>query len=137
MMRKRIVVAAGLLFVVAFGSAMHGASAIAQTADTTSTSLPPTTTTKPKPKTVKVTASSFKFKPNTITVARRQKVTISLHSTDQLHDFVIRGKGTIAEAKSGQTKKGSFTLRKPGKYTFYCSIDSHRAAGMEGTITVN
>ncbi len=27
-------------------------------------------------------------------------------------------------------------LSKPGKYTFYCPIDSHRQMGMEGQITV-
>lgn len=26
---------------------------------------------------------------------------------------------------------------KPGTYTFYCSVDSHEAAGMKGTLTVN
>ena len=25
---------------------------------------------------------------------------------------------------------------KPGKYTFYCGVDEHRAQGMEGTLTV-
>jgi uncharacterized cupredoxin-like copper-binding protein len=24
----------------------------------------------------------------------------------------------------------------PGEYVFYCSVDAHRAAGMQGTLTV-
>jgi len=36
----------------------------------------------------------------------------------------------------GGSKKLTVTL-KPGKYTFYCTIPGHRAAGMEGTLTVS
>jgi plastocyanin len=35
----------------------------------------------------------------------------------------------------GSSKKLGLNL-KPGTYTFYCSVPGHRAAGMEGTLTV-
>ena len=135
-MRCRIGVTAGALLVAVLAFGIADVVATAQTSDTTTTSSPPVTTTKPRPTTIKVVASSFKFDPTQLAVAAGQKVRIVLHSTDQLHTFTITGKGTIAQASGGKTKKGSFTLAKPGKYTFYCSIAGHRAAGMVGTITV-
>ena len=43
----------------------------------------------------------------------------------------------MVDVEGGKTATGSFRLAKPGKYTFYCSIPGHRAAGMEGTITAS
>ena len=39
------------------------------------------------------------------------------------------------ETFQGGSKTLSLTL-KPGAYKFYCSVPGHRAAGMEGTLTV-
>jgi uncharacterized cupredoxin-like copper-binding protein len=36
---------------------------------------------------------------------------------------------------SGGSKSVTLRLR-PGKYKFFCSVPGHRAAGMEGTLTV-
>ena len=36
---------------------------------------------------------------------------------------------------TGGTTSTSVNL-KPGKYTFYCSVDAHEQAGMKGTLTV-
>jgi plastocyanin len=57
-------------------------------------------------------------------------------STD--HDIAIEGSGVNDKGqvvKDGGTSTIKADLR-PGKYTFYCSVDAHRAAGMEGTLTV-
>ena len=54
------------------------------------------------------------------------------------HDVAITGNGVDkkgATVSNGGTSTVSADL-KAGKYTFYCSVDSHRQAGMEGTLTV-
>jgi mono/diheme cytochrome c family protein len=50
------------------------------------------------------------------------------------HDIVIDGLG-----KGPIVSKGVSSFRatlKPGRYTYYCSVPGHRAAGMQGTLTV-
>jgi plastocyanin len=37
---------------------------------------------------------------------------------------------------AGETKEGRIFFGEPGEYTFYCAVPGHRAAGMEGTVTV-
>jgi plastocyanin len=56
------------------------------------------------------------------------------------HDVVVEDEdgnelGRTETVTSGST---SATVElEPGTYTFYCSVDGHRDAGMEGTLTVN
>lgn len=47
----------------------------------------------------------------------------------------VNGDRPVVEADGGETATGTVTLR-PGEYTFYCSVPGHRAAGMEGALTV-
>jgi mono/diheme cytochrome c family protein len=54
------------------------------------------------------------------------------------HDIAIEGNGVN---EKGETVQGGGTSTidadlKAGEYTFYCSVDGHRAAGMEGKLTV-
>jgi plastocyanin len=61
-----------------------------------------------------------------------------LNKSSVPHDIAITGGGLNqvgAIVQNGGTSSVSATL-KPGTYTFYCSVDGHRAAGMVGTITV-
>jgi len=54
------------------------------------------------------------------------------------HGIAVQGNG-VNKVGSTVTKGGKSTITvtlKPGKYTFYCPVDAHRAAGMQGTLTV-
>jgi uncharacterized cupredoxin-like copper-binding protein len=94
---------------------------------------------KPGARKIKVAARNYEFDPNTIDVRAGENVAIVLHSEDQRHDFVVQGKkkGLVVEVNGGKTARGGLRLTKPGKYTFYCSIPGHRAAGMVGTISAS
>jgi plastocyanin len=54
------------------------------------------------------------------------------------HNVTIEGNGVSSEGTDTITSSSTSTTvdLKPGTYTFFCSVDSHRAAGMEGTLVV-
>jgi plastocyanin len=82
-------------------------------------------------------AKNFAFTPSKAT-APAGIVGITLQSTEGGHDFVIDGLPgfKLTVTGSGSKDSGKVDLKK-GKYTFYCSLPGHRAAGMQGTITVS
>jgi plastocyanin len=54
------------------------------------------------------------------------------------HNIAIQGAGVNQQGnvvQGGATSKLTVNL-KPGTYTFYCSVDGHRQAGMQGKLTV-
>jgi uncharacterized cupredoxin-like copper-binding protein len=88
---------------------------------------------------VTVAESEFKLAPKDAT-AKAGTVTVTAKNDGQIvHDLEVEGNGV--EKKTANLQPGSsgkLTLNlKPGKYEMYCSIDGHRASGMEGTITVS
>ena len=53
------------------------------------------------------------------------------------HDDTIEGNGASGATDQITDSTTSTTVDlEPGTYTFFCSVDGHRAAGMEGTLTV-
>ena len=81
----------------------------------------------------------MKFTESKLT-AQAGNVEIDFSNQAQIpHAVTIEGNGL--EEKTTETVTGAdappLTVDlKPGTYTFYCPVDGHRAAGMEGTITV-
>jgi plastocyanin len=66
-------------------------------------------------------------------------VTIDFTNDSSLsHDVKLEGPGVEDEGTDKITGSStSVTLDlQPGTYTFFCSVDGHRAAGMEGTLVV-
>ena len=68
------------------------------------------------------------------------KVTINFTNDSPVpHNVTLQqgGKSVAATATITQSK-GSVTAQlKPGTYTFFCSVDAHRQAGMVGTLNVS
>jgi cytochrome c oxidase subunit 2 len=85
---------------------------------------------------IEVSATSFAFDPDEITVTAGENVAIVLTSDDLLHDFTIDDLDAHVAADRGETETGGFRADEPGEYTFYCSVEGHREAGMEGTLIV-
>jgi plastocyanin len=70
--------------------------------------------------------------------ARAGTVSIELvNDSPTPHAVEVEGNGV--EEESETIADGTTTLStdlEPGTYTFYCPVDGHREAGMEGTLTV-
>jgi plastocyanin len=84
------------------------------------------------------TASGISYD-STSVEASSGEVTIEYTNDSGLqHNVTLEGSGVDGEATDTITE-GSADLTvnlEPGEYTFYCSVDSHRGQGMEGTLVV-
>ena len=85
-------------------------------------------------------SGALKFSRKKLT-AKAGTVTIVMtnpKSSGLTHAIEISGHGVEKEGKRagpGHTSTASAKL-KAGKYTFYCPVDGHKAAGMKGTLVV-
>jgi plastocyanin len=94
-----------------------------------------------KAQTLKLSADpggALKFDKSSLT-AKPGKIVIVMDNPSSLpHAVEVEGQGVEAKGDTvgnGGVSKASATV-KAGKYEYYCPVDGHRAAGMEGTLTV-
>ncbi len=140
--------AVGLLTLAGCGSSAsssNSATTPAAPATTTAASAPATTTTAAPASgssTVSVAADpegQLKFTTTSLT-AKAGQVSIAFTNMSSIeHNVTVASAaGAVVGATptfAGGTKTVSLNLA-PGTYKFYCAVPGHRAAGMEGTITV-
>ena len=80
---------------------------------------------------LKFTTKTLKAKSGTVTFQFKNPASIP-------HGLAIQGHGVNKSSKVVTNGSATLTLNlKPGKYTFYCPVPGHRAAGMVGTLTVS
>jgi plastocyanin len=92
----------------------------------------------PAIKTLNVESGNVFFKPTTLT-SPPGIVKITLKNIESgSHDLQIHEIPgfSIEVSGEGSTASSKVTLKK-GKYSYYCSIPGHEAAGMKGTLTVS
>jgi plastocyanin len=84
-------------------------------------------------------SGALKFNKSSLS-AKAGKVTVVMANPSDLpHAIEIEGNGIEIKGQTvnkGGTSKASGDL-KAGSYEFYCPVDSHKQAGMKGTLTVS
>lgn len=91
----------------------------------------------PKPRAITVLAKNFKFEPSQITVKKGETVTITVKSTEGVHNLLIAGYNIRSEVKSmGESASVTFVADKTGTFDMWCEVGSHKALGMTGKLIV-
>lgn len=87
--------------------------------------------------TAEVHAFDLGYTPNELTIAADTDVTIAFINDGALqHDFVIENTDFKTELLSGGESVDLVVNLPAGSYIYFCSVEGHRAAGMQGTLTV-
>ncbi len=91
----------------------------------------------PVAETIEIEATGLRFSPSAISIPADTPVRIVFTNRSRVyHDLVIPKLGRRTP-RIGPDESSELLIRaEPGTYVFYCSIQSHNQAGMDGTITV-
>jgi len=111
------------------------------TTGTTTTATTTTTASQGAASTLKLAADPTQIAYDTNQLSGKAgQVTIDFTNPSAVtHDVCLTGPSGQEVGCSQTISQGSTSLSenlKPGKYTFFCSVDGHEAAGMKGTLTV-
>jgi uncharacterized cupredoxin-like copper-binding protein/mono/diheme cytochrome c family protein len=105
--------------------------------------VPPQATAAPAPTTepgapavaAQLEAYDIGWREKELTIGTGKQIIAITNTGTSLHDFTIDELNIKVDLPAGETT--NVEIDAPvGTYTFYCSIPGHRAAGMEGTLTV-
>ena len=91
----------------------------------------------PHQKSFTITGQNFSFAPSTITVKKGDRVKIIFKNAGGFHDFQIdEFKIATKQIRGGAEEAVSFVADQAGSFEYYCSVGTHRAMGMHGTLVV-
>lgn len=84
-----------------------------------------------------VSGDNFLFAPTTMSVKRGDTVRITFTNAEGFHDLKIdEFNAATAKLAAGASETIEFVADQAGSFEYYCSVGSHRAMGMKGTLTV-
>jgi len=85
--------------------------------------------------TVKVTAKEYSFVLSAKKVKPGRVTFVIRNAGSTVHDFAIAGH-VSKMVDPGKTTRLVVTFKKPGRYQYSCTVDSHAELGMKGTLRV-
>lgn len=85
-----------------------------------------------------IEGTPFAFAPKTMEVKVGEMVRITFVNKEGFHDLVIDefAGARTKQLKAGESETITFVADKAGTFEYYCSVGTHRAQGMVGTLTV-
>jgi uncharacterized cupredoxin-like copper-binding protein len=92
----------------------------------------------PSAQTVRVTESNFKISLSAKPKAGAVRFVVR-NSSGVGHDFWVKGGGKTWKTRilgGGKSSSLTTSLKKGVKYTYWCGVSGHAAAGMKGSFTV-
>ncbi len=91
----------------------------------------------PETRVFTVSGTNFAFDVEEIRVNQGDTVTINFESAEGVHDWVVDEFGAATEVvQPGTPTSVTFVADQAGTFEYYCSVGSHRAQGMVGTLIV-